>query len=95
MWLDQANSAPDAPDPDIRGEMTTTEVMWYIKAKNLRAANAWLIRHRVHAHGREPGLYGENLYWRKAVVEAKANMPGQGKGGGYPTHRKRRRDVTE
>lgn len=92
MWLDPPNKNPEPPVEDIKGEMTTSEVMWYIHAKNIRAANAWLLRHHVHPHAREPGLRGENLYWRRAVVAAKENMPGQGKGGGYHTHRKRRKE---
>lgn len=90
MWLDRPGNEPDAPVEGITGEMTTTEVMWYIKAKNMRAANAWLTRHNVQPHGREPGSHGDNLYWRRAVVEARERMPGQGKGGGWHMHAKRR-----
>lgn len=95
MWLDRPNKTPEQPVEDVKGEMTTSEVMWYIRAKNTRATNAWLLRHRVHPHAREPGLRGENLYWRKAVVAAKENMLGQGKGGGYRMHKKRRGEVPQ
>jgi hypothetical protein len=95
VWLDPPNSGPECPEDDLVGEMTTTEVMWFLRAKNKRAANAWLVRHKVRAHSREPGIMGDNLYWRKAVVEAKRNMPGQGKGGGWHMHKKRRKEAPQ
>lgn len=71
-------------------EMTTSEVMWFIGYGSTRATNAWLSRHGIKAVGRRPGFNGENVYLRADVEQAKASMPGQGKGGGRGKHRTRK-----
>lgn len=80
---------------DTSIEMTTSEVMWFIGYSSTRATNAWLNRYGIKASGRRPGFNGENVYLRADVEQAKANMPGQGKGGGRSKHRSRQKTIKE